>query len=265
MTLISSHSNPKIKQVRQLRQRKERQEAGLFVVEGIRPVGEAVEAGAPIQAIYYAPDLLHSQFAQNLVDAQSRAGLPCFALTAEVFESLADKENPQGILAVMRQQPQCLDDLSPHNFSWGVALVAPQDPGNLGTILRTIDAVRASGLLLLDEAADPYHPSAVRASMGTLFWHPVVAASFAEFTEWVRRHAYHVYGTSAHGELDYRNVTAYSSPCILLLGSEREGLDPERAAICEFLVRLPMLGRATSLNLAVAAGVMLYTMLDRRS
>jgi TrmH family RNA methyltransferase len=264
MTLISNRQNPKIKQARSLRQRKARQETGLFLVEGIRHIGEAVEAGAAIQAIYYAPELLHSPFAQNLVESQASAGLSCYALTTDVFESLADKENPQGILAVVRQPRGCLEELTSQNFPWGVALVAPQDPGNLGTILRSIDAVRASGLLLLDESADPYHPSAVRASMGTIFWYPVVSASFAEFASWARRQGYHVYDTSAHGELDYRNVTGYASPTILLLGSEREGLTPEQAAVCEDLLRLPMLGRATSLNLAVAASVMLYSMLDRR-
>lgn len=260
--LISSRSNPKIKQVRALRQRKERQETGLFLVEGIRPVGEAAQAGAAIDSIYYAPDLLDSDFARRLVAEQSNRGVACYATSVEVFDSLADKENPQGILAVVRQPAQSLQDLSPLEFPWGVALVAPQDPGNVGTILRTIDAVGASGLLLLDSSVDPYHPSSVRASMGTIFWLPVVAATFTEFTAWAARHAYHLYGTSAHESLDYRQMPAYPRPAILLMGSEREGLTTDQRAACEQLIGLPMRGRATSLNLAVATGVMLYTMLE---
>jgi RNA methyltransferase, TrmH family len=260
MDLISSRNNPKIKQVRALRQRKARQESKLFLVEGIRHVGEAIQAGAAVQAICYAPELLKSEFAQELIQAQERAGVECYAVSAEVFDSLADKENPQGILAVVHQ-PECrLEDLAPHNFPWGVTLVAPQDPGNLGTILRTIDAVGASGLLLLESSVEPYHPGAVRASMGALFWYPVVMASFAAFEAWARRHAYHVFGTSAHASTDYRAVRAYPKPRILLLGSEREGLTPQQTAACEQLVCLPMVGRTTSLNLAVAAGVMLYAM-----
>lgn len=261
MELISSRSNPRIKQLRALHQRKARQESHLFLVEGIRPVGEAVEAGAEIEALYYAPDQLRSEYALGLVAAQERAGVPCYAVSNEVFEALADKDNPQGILAVARQPERSLASLAPANFPWGVALVSPADPGNLGTILRTIDAVGASGLLLLENSADPYQPAVVRASMGTLFWRPVVQASFTEFTAWAGRHGYHIYGTSAHAEQDYRQVRQYVRPAILLLGSEREGLSADQQAACETMVRLPMQGRATSLNLAVAAGVLLYAML----
>lgn len=261
MSLISSRTNPKIKLARSLRQRKARQESGLFLVEGIRHVGEAVQAGAAVETIFYAPDLLHSEFAIELIQQQTQQSVACLALSVDVFESLADKENPQGILAVVRQPQKQLADLTAGNFPWVVALVDPQDPGNLGTILRTIDAVGASGLLLLDSNIDAYHPSAVRASMGSLFWYPVVQASFTEFVQWARSQRYTIYGTSAHGSQDYRLVESYQTPRVLLLGSERQGLSQEQMAVCDALIRLPMLGKATSLNLGVAAGVMMYAML----
>lgn len=264
MDLITSRSNPKIKQIRALRQRKIRQESQLFLVEGIRHVGEAVEAGAHVEAIYYAPDQLRSEYALQLIEAQQGAGVLCYPVSAEVFESLADKDNPQGILAVAHQPKRSLADLSANNFPWGVALISPQDPGNLGTILRTIDAVGASGLLLLDSNLDIYHPGVVRASMGALFWYPVIEASFDEFAVWSRKYPYHVYGTSAHAQIDYRSIK-YQAPYILLLGSEREGLSQAHMAICDEVISLPMRGRATSLNLGVAAGVMLYTMLPQVS
>lgn len=261
MDLITSRSNPKVKQVRALRQRKTRQALALFLVEGIRHVGEAVEAGAEIEYICYAPDLLSSEFAQGLITEQSQRGVPCYALAANVFDSLAQKENPQGILAVVKQRETKLSDLNPESFPWGIALVEPQDPGNLGTILRTINAVAASGLILLDNSVDPYHPNAVRASMGAQFWHPIASASFEEFASWAAQYGYHVYGTSVHGSQDYREIKAYQYPRILLMGSEREGLTPDQSAICEQLIRLPMLGKATSLNLGVATGIFLYAML----
>jgi RNA methyltransferase, TrmH family len=261
MSLITSRSNPKVKQARALRQHKARQASELFLVEGIRHVGEAIEAGATIDTIYYAPDLLKSEFGLQLVESQEKAGIPCFALAPEVFISIAEKENPQGILAMVRQRLARLEQLHPYNFDWGVALVSPQDPGNLGTILRAIDAAGASGLILLDDSVDPYHPSAVRASMGALFWYPVASASFSEFAGWASAHGYHVYGTSAQASLDYRQVPSYTRPRILLMGSEREGLSPAQAAVCEQLIRLPMRGRATSLNLGVATGIFLYSML----
>ncbi len=259
---LTNPRNPHVKQVRALQQRKVRDETGLFVVEGIRHVGEAVEAKAQVEYICYAPDLLQSDFAYRLLEQQLALGHRCYALAPEVFRSLAEKENPQGILAVVRQPHTALADLNPGNLPWGVALVAPQDPGNIGTVLRTMDAVGASGLLLLDGGADPAHPNAVRASMGAQFWLPVVSAKFADFAVWAAGHGYHLYGTSAHGSVDYRTVTTYARPCILLLGSEQKGLSPEQAAVCELLIRLPMQGRVSSLNLAVAAGIMLYKMTE---
>ena len=253
-----SRNNPKIKQIRSLRQRKGRDETGLFIVEGIRHIGAAVEAGMQIDSLCYAPDLLSSAYALEMLAQQQARGITCLALETATFTSLADKENPQGILAVVRKPAWALNQLHPGNFPWGVALVAPQDPGNIGTILRTIDAVGASGLLLLDNSADPYHPSAVRASMGALFWVPVIQASFAHFLQWSKGNSYTLFGTSAHDSRDYRLVEQVHFPLILLLGSEREGLSPEQRQACDQLLRLPMHGRATSLNLAVAAGVMLY-------
>ena len=266
MELISSHSNPKIKQARALRQRKARQESGLFIIEGIRHVGEAVEAQAHIAYLLYAPGRLHSAYAQDLIQQLSAREVPCYPVSDEVFATVADKENPPGLLAVAHLPNFELADFNPTNFPWGVAIVDPQDPGNLGSILRTIDAVGASGLLLLcgetgEGLVDPFHPSALRASMGAHFWRPLAAASFAEFATWAKAHAYHIYGTSAHGAVDYREIQSFHRPAILLLGSERAGLTPLQSEICEQLIRLPMHGRATSLNLAVAAGVFLYEML----
>jgi TrmH family RNA methyltransferase len=122
--------------------------------------------------------------------------------------------------------------------------------------------VGASGLLLLDGGVDPYHPAAVRASMGTIFHLPVVSERFDAFATWARAQTYRVYGTSAHGQTDYRAANAYMLPLVLLMGSEREGLSTGQAAACDELLRLPMRGRASSLNLAVATGVFLYAILD---
>ena len=258
--LVTSHTNPKIKQLRALRQRKQRDETGLFIVEGITHVAAAIEAGTQVEYVCYAPELLTSPFARELIERESARGLPCYQTTPEVFESVSEKDNPTGIIAVVHQRRLALDHLTPDNFYFGVALVSPQDPGNVGSILRTIDAVGASGLILLDGGADVYHPNAVRASMGTLFSKQVVSATFNEFTRWARQHAYHVVGTSARAGDDYR-AAHYAFPCILLMGNEQKGLSPEQMAACDETVRIPMLGQVSSLNLAVAAGVMLYQVL----
>jgi TrmH family RNA methyltransferase len=255
MDIITSTSNPIIKQARALRQKKTRVESGTFLVEGIHHVGEVIEAGWDVEVVIYAPDLLTSAFAKELLDRVSRLGLKLQPVSAQVIESLADKENPQGILAVARERKTRLSDLKP--IKKAVALVSPQDPGNVGTILRTMDAVDADALFLLEGGVELRHPTVVRASMGTLFWKPVVQTSFHEFIAWAKNGNLQLIGTSAKADMDYRTLSP-QVPWVLVLGNEQKGLSPEQSAACAVTVSLPMLGRVSSLNLSVAAGVLLY-------
>ena len=250
--LITSLSNPLIKQARNLRQKKARRESGLFLVEGIHHVGEAVEAGWDVDAVFYAPDLLTSSFAHDLI---SRLNITPQPVTPQVMESLADKENPQGILAIVREKQIRLNELM--QIKRAVALVSPQDPGNVGTILRTMDAVGADTLFLLDGGVELYHPSVVRSSMGTLFWKPIVQTSFAEFVQWARNRKYQLIGTSAHGDVEYHTLVP-QSPWVVVLGNEQKGLSAEQTKACDVTVSIPMQGRVSSLNLSVAAGVLLH-------
>jgi TrmH family RNA methyltransferase len=260
--VLTGHSNPLVKQIRSLRQRKGRDESGLFVVEGIHHVGEAVEAGWGIETLVYAPDQLTSDFARRLVEEQRGRGVRCAAFTAELFSSLTEKENPQGILAVLRQRHLGLNDISTKQFHFGAALVSPQDPGNVGTILRSLDAAGGDGLFLLDGGVDPYHPSSVRASMGTIFWKALVQASFDEFVKWAHGNGYQLIGSSAHAKVDYRSFKPGEQPVILVLGSEQKGLSQEQMAACDVNLCMPMKGRVSSLNLAVAAGILMYTIME---
>ena len=259
---ITSSSNPTIKRVRSLRQRKVRQETGLFLVEGIHHVGAAIEAGWRIDSLLYAPDLLKSEYGWKLVREQTILGVRCVPVAMEVFKTIADKENPQGILAVAEQRHLVLENLNVAAFKTGVAVISAQDPGNIGTILRTLDATGSDGLFLLEGGVDQYHPSAVRASMGALFWKPVVQASFDAFITWGRTGGYRIVGSSAHATEDYHVLRERKDATILLLGSEQKGLSPERLAACDLVVSMPMRGRVSSLNLAVAAGVLLYQMME---
>ncbi len=256
--LITSLSNPLIKQARALRQKKGRQESGLFLVEGLLHVGEAVEAGWHVESLLYCPERLRSGFGRQLVERLAADGVRCAPVSEAVFASFAEKDNPQGIAALVRQRHLPLDSFPP--FRLAVALVSPQDPGNIGSIFRTIDAVGADGLLLLEGGADPYQPACVRASMGTLFWKPFVQAGFEAFAAWVRAGGFRLLGTSAHAEARLTDIRLDDLPTILLFGSEQKGLTPEQAAVCDVLLSLPMRGRASSLNLAVAAGIFLYAL-----
>jgi RNA methyltransferase, TrmH family len=258
--LITSLSNPLIKQARALHQKKARLESGTFLVEGIHHIGEAIEAGWEIQSILYAPELLTSIFGRDLI---ARLGAKPQPVSSSVMESLADKDNPQGILAIVRQKQTRMDELK-HTTAPGAqkircaaALVSPQDPGNVGTILRTLDAVGADSLFLLEGGVELYHPTLIRSSMGTIFWKPIVQTSFDEFAAWARQGNYQLIGTSAHGEVDYQTLVP-QTPWILVLGNEQKGLSIAQTNACDVAVSLPMKGRVSSLNLAVAAGVLLY-------
>ena len=255
--MITSLSNPLIKQARALRQKKARRESGMFLVEGIHHVGEVAEAGWDIESIIYAPDLLTSSFAHDLI---SRININLQPVTPQVMDSLTDKENPQGILAVVRQKQTRVDELT--NLSRVVALVSPQDPGNVGTILRTMDAIQADALFVLDGGVELYNPSVVRASMGALFWMPIIQASFGEFVHWAKKNDLSLFGTSAHGTVDYRTLSS-EQPWALVLGNEQKGLSDEQLRICSKVVSLPMKGRVSSLNLSVAAGVLLYQLANK--
>ena len=256
--LITSLSNPLIKQARSLHQKKARSESGLFLVEGIHHVGEAIEAGWAVETILFAPELLTSNFAKDLLSRHSFESQP---VSAQVMESLAGKENPQGILAMVRQKETQFSDIA--SLKNSVALVSPQDPGNVGTILRTLDAAGADALFILDSqektggSVELYHPTVIRASMGTIFWKPVIRASFDHFIKWARKGGYQLIGTSARGDVDYRGLIP-NSPWIVVLGNEQKGLSPEQLNACDVAVSMPMKGKVSSLNLAVAAGVLLY-------
>ncbi|MFH1185392.1 MAG: RNA methyltransferase [Chloroflexota bacterium] len=254
--MITSRTNPLIKLARALRRGRARHETGLFLVEGLQQVGAAIEAGWDVETIIHAPELLASDFGRQVV---SRFGGRLEEVSAPVFASIAEKEHPTGILAIAKQRRGSFGSTAP--FGCGAALVCPQDPGNVGTVLRTLDAVGGSALYLLDGGVDAYHPTTIRASMGASFFIPVVEASFTEFLDWRGTHEIQLIGTSARAERNYREARP-AAPWILLLGSEQKGLSESHRAACDIVVSLPMRGRASSLNLGVAAGVLLFAFTD---
>lgn len=255
--MITSFSNPTVKHIRKLENKKFRRETGEFFIEGLRTVGEAVQTDAPIKSLVIAPELLVSDFGQSLLQDPKVLNFERIEVSAEIFEKFAHKQGPQGIGAIVRQGWHTLNeiDIQPHDL-W-VALDAVADPGNLGTIMRTTDAVGGRGIILISDTTDPYDPSAVKASMGSLFALTLAKTPWPAFESWQQKKEVMLVGTSDHATADYKAIT-YQRPLILLMGSERHGLSPEMEAACHEIARIPMEGRSDSLNLAVATGVMLY-------
>jgi len=250
--MITSQSNSIIKEARRLRAPGAAKRSGAFLVEGIHLVGAALEADWPIEVVLYTQAVLVSDYGRGLVE---RFDVRSEEVSAQAFESLSGKDNPQGILAIAHRRFGELETQQP--FACGAALANPQDPGNVGTILRTLDAVGASAMFLLDGGVDPFHPTAVRAAMGSSFVIPLIEASFAAFDAWRRERGVQLIGSSAHARLDYRQVSP-TTPWIVLLGNEQKGLSNGQQLACDAVARLPMHGHSTSLNLAVAAGILLF-------
>lgn len=256
--MITSFRNPLVKRIKRLRLKKYRQQEGAFWVEGIRPVLTAIEQGADLDVLVYAPDLLTSPAGLEALTTQEQRGTPCQAVSADVFATLSERDNPVGMGAIVRRNWSRLQDLPVRDDSLFVALCEVSDPGNLGTIIRTADAAGAQGIVLVGNTVDPFHPQAVKAGMGTLFTMPVVSAdTLDELWSWVTKNHLFTIATSARAPIDYRQAP-YRFPALLLMGSEGEGLDAATIATADCAVTIPIQGSASSLNLAVATGILLF-------
>jgi RNA methyltransferase, TrmH family len=259
---ITAFSNPLIKQVRGLRDKKNRRREGLFVAEGLRILTEAREAGRLPEILLHAAGTRHPLLAE-LATAVEAAGGDVVETSADIIGKITAKDNPQTAIGVYRMFDLSLQAIERRAADIWIVAQALRDPGNLGTILRTGDAVGAGGLILVDECADPFSPEAVRASMGALFTQRIAAARWDEFLAWLRAGAGELIGTSLRAELDYQQPV-YGRPAFILVGNEQAGLPDDYAAACDRLVRMPMRGKADSLNAAVATAVMAYEVLNQQ-
>jgi TrmH family RNA methyltransferase len=179
------------------------------------------------------------------------------------MHSITLADEPQGIGAVVRQKWLPLERVKLGGKLCWLALDNIQSPGNLGSILRTSEAAGGAGVILLGDSIEAYDPAVVRATMGAMFAQRFVRTTISEFAGWKEQHRWTLVGTSPHSEADYHSVI-YPTPTVLLMGSERKGLSEELQALCDVMVRIPIVGRSDSLNIAVAAGVMLYELFNQR-
>jgi len=260
---ITAYSNPLIKRVRDLRDKRHRREARQFLAEGLRILTEARDTGRLPRLLFFAEASAAHPLVRALIWDVEAAGFEAIETTPDILSKLSGKDNPQAVVGVFDEFDLELDELD--RSASGIWLVAERlrDPGNLGTILRTGDAVGAGGLILVGECVDPFSVEAVRASMGALFTVPVVRAEWAAFLAWLRTGPGQLVGLSLDTEHDYR-AARYAAPTFLLTGNEAQGMPADYAAACDLLVKIPMLGRADSLNAAVATAVMAYEVLAQQ-
>jgi TrmH family RNA methyltransferase len=254
---ITSLTNQTIKDIRALHMRKEREATGQFLAEGLKIIIDALDQGFAPQILVYGKDTDYHPLLKRAIDETIKADGEVLEVTREILEKISRKDNPQMVVAVFAQIAKSLSDIDPVSNEVWVALEQIRDPGNLGTIIRTADAAGIGGVILIGDCVDPFSVETVRATMGSIFALPVVKCSRDEFLADRKRWTGSVVGTLLTATHNHRTAP-YMRPTLIVMGTEQSGLTPEVAAICDTNVKIPMKGRADSLNLSVATGIMIY-------
>jgi TrmH family RNA methyltransferase len=259
---ITGFSNETVKYLRSLRDKKHRKREGKFLAEGLRLLTDARESGRLPEMLVMASGREAHPLLAELETAVEAAGGEVIETSAEILSKITGKDNPQAVAGVFGEFDTSLASLDRGKAPIWLVAQALRDPGNLGTMLRTGDAVGAGGLILIDECADPFSVEAVRASMGAVFTQAIAQARWDEFLPWLRSGAGQLVAASLRDALPYREAP-YAAPCFILVGNESRGLPEEYEAACDLRVTLPMRGRADSLNAAIAGAVLAYEALAK--
>ena len=258
---VTSLANPLVKDIRALHLKKERDKTRLFIAEGQKLVRDAVDCGWPVETLAYAATLGDEPAIGALAATAKASGGTVLEVSAAVLEKITRRDNPQSVVGVFRQR-FAPENVVARDGLW-VALDRVRDPGNLGTILRTADAAGLAGVALVGASCDPFALETVRATMGSIFHVPIARIDEDALVAQARQHGARLLGTHLTADaVDYREAD-YGRPLVLVMGNEQKGLTPRLAAACDELARVPMPGKADSLNLAVSTGLMIYEALRR--
>jgi TrmH family RNA methyltransferase len=266
--LISSAQNPKVKYALKLQDKRSRDKTQHFLVEGYRELKRAHEAGRYIETLFTCPELFLGSNEEALIrsiEGDGRVVLPC---TEKIFRLLSYRDRPDGLLAIAKQAHLGLADLD--NVLGGnkspllIVVEAIEKPGNLGTILRSADAVGVDAVIVCDQCTDIHNPNVVRASVGTLFTIPIIEAEGKEAMQWIRQRGISVLAATPSGEHMYTEANMLV-PLAIAVGTEQLGLSPLWMEQATYRVRIPMRGVADSLNVAMATTLLLYEALRQRS
>lgn len=255
---VTSLANPIIKDIKALSQKKSRDESRTFLAEGLKLVIDALDRGWTIRTLVYAKAGKGKPLVEKVAARTVAAGGLVLEVSEKVMSSITRRDNPQMIAAVFEQRWTPLKDIKPKDSETWIALDRVRDPGNLGTIIRTADAAGASGVILVGDCTDPFSMETVRATMGSMFALPLVKTTPADFLKWKKSVDARLVATHLAGAVDYRTIDYKSKPVILMMGNEQSGLPDDLARAADKLARIPQVGMADSLNLAVATGVMLF-------
>lgn len=264
--IITSLQNPRIKQLVKLRDRRPRDAAGVFMVEGYRQIRRALDKGYAPAEFYYSPEwyLGEKENEPALLEEAAAGGARLFELSKDAFAKVAYRERPDGLLAVLPQWRNQLDDLALSPTPFLLVVEAIEKPGNLGTILRSADAAGVDGLIVCDPVTDLFNPNVVRASTGVLFSVPVVIAESAAVRQWLQAKRIRSVATTPAATAIYTD-SDLTGPMAIVMGSEQYGLSDDWLRQADHRVRIPMAGQADSLNVAMATIITLFEAMRQRS
>lgn len=251
ISTLTSLKNDLVKRAASLKMKKYRQKEGLFLLEGKRAVEEALASHWTLRALFF------TRLPEGWERRAEESTLSWYEVPLAVLQKITATEDPQSVAALVEIRQENLDSFAPER---GLVLVLDQirDPGNLGTLIRTADALGAAGVVLLEDTADLYNPKVVRSTMGSLFHLPVCTGVKAgELEAWCRKNGYALWATALEGAEDVTKLQ-WPAKTALVLGSEAEGVSPEILAAADQKVKIPMAGQAESLNVAVAGGIVMF-------
>lgn len=259
MLEISSIKNPKVKNLLALQKPKERKLQKLFIVEGIREISLAQQAGFELDSLFIC-EQIYSPDAEYLIDTTS---ITTYSITNEVFEKVAYRESTGGIIAIFNNKPTELENLNVPNNSIYLVLERVEKPGNIGAMLRTADAAGVSGVIICDSATDFYNPNVIRSSIGCVFTVPVASTTNEDLLKWFNNNNIKSFATFLTASKNYTTCN-FKQPSAILLGSESSGLSDFWENNSDEKIIIPMLGKIDSLNVSNAAAVVVYEVLRQR-
>lgn len=267
-SLLSSTQNPRIKHAIDLRERSMRNSSNLFIIEGYREILRALEGGQNLETLFVCPSLFLGVNEHTLIERAKRQGAQLFECTEKVFHKLSYRDRPDGLVAIAQQHHLSLHDLGQKiagkDTPFLIVAEAIEKPGNLGTILRSSDAVGVDGVIVCDRCTDIYNPNVVRASVGTLFTVPVVEAEGKETLAWLKRNKIQILAATPSAKIEYTAIDM-RGPLAIAVGTEQLGLSKKWMDEADLQVRIPMRGVADSLNVAMATTLLLYEALRQRN
>jgi TrmH family RNA methyltransferase len=262
--VITSPANPRLKALAALRRRRAREQSGRTLVEGYEELALALAAGVVPEALYYCPELMLDPRAQaSLVDDVASRGAETVQVGRAAFEKAAYREGPDGFLAVVPAVTRRCADLEVGTAPLTVLCQGVEKPGNLGAMLRTADAAGAAAVIAADPVTDWGNPNLVRASKGTVFSVPVASDTTKAALDWLDANGIALVATTPDTDVDYTEVD-YTGAVAIAVGAEKYGLDDAVLDHASHRVRIPMMGRANSLNVATSAAIVVYEAVRQR-